>query len=107
MDEHPVLGRVVSHSGGYPGFGSNMCWHPASGTGVIALGNSTYSAMTPLAVRLRMAAVWVGPCRAGVCKAGDGTASVTVELVGEHATLTMTLVVDPETGLLRLADITP
>src|SRR5437764_975819 len=52
VDEHPVLGRIVSHSGGYPGFGSNMAWHPATGTGVIALGNSTYAAMAPLAARL-------------------------------------------------------
>jgi hypothetical protein len=29
-----------------------MCWHPATGTGVIALGNSTYSAMAPLAARM-------------------------------------------------------
>jgi CubicO group peptidase (beta-lactamase class C family) len=52
VEEYPDLGRVVSHSGGYPGFGSNMRWHPASGTGVIALGNSTYSAMMALAGRL-------------------------------------------------------
>jgi CubicO group peptidase (beta-lactamase class C family) len=52
VSEHPALGRIVSHSGGYPGFGSNMCWHLATGTGVITLGNSTYSAMAPLAVRL-------------------------------------------------------
>jgi CubicO group peptidase (beta-lactamase class C family) len=36
------LGHVVSHSGGYPGFGSHMRWHPASGIGVIALGNCSY-----------------------------------------------------------------
>jgi CubicO group peptidase (beta-lactamase class C family) len=49
IDEDPGLGRVVSHSGGYPGFGSNMRWHPATGTGVIALGNGTYAAMHSLA----------------------------------------------------------
>jgi len=278
VDEHPALGRIVSHSGGYPGFGSNMAWHPASGTGVIALGNSTYAAMAPLAARLleaavrqgepsahgpgvalgapgpwpetlaakdavsellqtwddtaaqrlfspnvaldapfeerrrqialirerigafgddpgrqpdfdtpaqcrwwlagergvvqaqiqlnperpprvqsltlavppaagsalrrmldavvdwlngdgrdwpssipvadgmdtgllarrlRMAAVWAGPCQAGAVKAGDGTASVAAELAGEHATVTLTLVIDPETRVLRLADVTP
>jgi CubicO group peptidase (beta-lactamase class C family) len=48
VDEEPALGRVVSHSGGYPGFGSNMRWHPASGVGVIALGNGTYAPMSPL-----------------------------------------------------------
>jgi CubicO group peptidase (beta-lactamase class C family) len=52
VEDHPTFGRVVSHSGGYPGFGSNMRWHPATGIGVIALGNSTYSAMMTLATRL-------------------------------------------------------
>ena len=278
VDEHPSLGRIVSHSGGYPGFGSNMAWHPATGTGVITLGNSTYAAMAPLAARLleavvrqggqaghgnsvaiaspgpwpetlaarekvsqllrswddaaaqrlfspnvamdapfeerrrrialirerigefgddpgrepefdtpahcrwwlagkrgtvqaqiqlnperpprvqlltlavppaagsalratldavvdwlnggdrdwpasiggaggvdadmlarrlRMAAVWAGPCRLGAFKAGDGTASVAAELVGEHATITLALVIDPETRILRLADAAP
>ena len=46
VDEDPALGRVVSHSGGYPGFGSNMRWHPATGLGVIALGNGTYAPMS-------------------------------------------------------------
>ena len=281
VDEHPVLGRLVSHSGGYPGFGSNMAWHPATGTGVIALGNSTYAAMAPLAARLleavvrygepsvpgngvalgaprsrnpwpetlaaqeavsnllqawddsaaqrlfspnvamdapfserrrrialirerigvfgddparrpefdtpaqcrwwlagergavqvqiqltperpprvqsltlavppaagsalrvtldavvdwlnhggrdwapsipvpngvdtnmlarrlRMAAVWAGRCHVGAFKAGDGTASIAAELIGEHATITLALVIDPETRLLRLADVAP
>jgi CubicO group peptidase (beta-lactamase class C family) len=49
VDEDPAVGRVVSHSGGYPGFGSNMRWHPASGLAVIALGNGTYTPMSGLA----------------------------------------------------------
>jgi CubicO group peptidase (beta-lactamase class C family) len=36
------LGRFVAHSGGYPGFGSHMRWHPDSGWGVVVLGNRTY-----------------------------------------------------------------
>ena len=52
VEDHPAFGRVVSHSGGYPGFGSNMRWHPATGTGVIALGNGTYAAMPALAARI-------------------------------------------------------
>ena len=52
VGEHPIFGRVVSHSGGYPGFGSNMRWHPATRTGVVALGNGTYSAMQSLAARI-------------------------------------------------------
>ncbi|MDQ2812964.1 MAG: beta-lactamase family protein [Actinomycetota bacterium] len=279
VTEHPALGRIVSHSGGYPGFGSNMCWHLASRTGVIALGNSTYAAMgtlaarlleavlrrseapspgygvtlspepsgpwpetlaardavgqllrswdqaaaerlfspnvaqdapfaerqrrialvrerigdfqaagraaefdtpahcrwwlagergtvqvqiqlTPerpprvqslslavppamgsplgdtldgvvawlngtdrewpasvpaagsldtglLARRLRMAAVWAGNCRVGACRAGDGSAAVAVELTGAHGTLALALVIDPDTGLLQVADVTP
>ncbi len=40
-----AMGHVVAHSGGYPGFGSHMRWHVASGMGVIALGNRTYAPM--------------------------------------------------------------
>ena len=46
------LGRIVSHSGGYPGFGSNMHWQLASGLGVIALANHRYAPMTLLASEL-------------------------------------------------------
>src|SRR5262249_12762077 len=49
VEEHPAWGRIVQHSGGYPGFGSNMRWHPATGLGVIALGNGTYAPMSALA----------------------------------------------------------
>ncbi len=52
IEEGPARGRVVQHSGGYPGFGSNMRWHPATGTGVIVLANSTYAGASGLAVRL-------------------------------------------------------
>jgi CubicO group peptidase (beta-lactamase class C family) len=52
VEDHPTFGRVVSHSGGYPGFGGAMRWHPATGTGVIALGNGTYAAMLALAARI-------------------------------------------------------
>jgi serine-type D-Ala-D-Ala carboxypeptidase/endopeptidase len=51
-EEHPVWGPIVSHSGGYPGFGSHMRWHVATGTGVIVLANSTYAAASVLAARL-------------------------------------------------------
>jgi hypothetical protein len=60
-----------------------------------------------LARRLRMAAVWAGLGRLGAYRAGDGAASVVVELVGEHATLILALVVDPASGVLRQADILP
>jgi CubicO group peptidase (beta-lactamase class C family) len=49
VDEDPAVGRIVSHSGGYPGFGSNMRWHPATSLAVITLGNGTYTPMASVA----------------------------------------------------------
>ena len=37
------FGVTAGHSGGYPGYGSHMRWHLASGYGLIALANSTYA----------------------------------------------------------------
>ncbi|MEO8272714.1 MAG: serine hydrolase domain-containing protein [Chloroflexota bacterium] len=47
--DHLALGRIITHGGGYPGFGTNMRWHPASGIGVIALTNGRYGPATLLA----------------------------------------------------------
>ncbi|MGH3275966.1 MAG: hypothetical protein ACRDNZ_16780, partial [Streptosporangiaceae bacterium] len=49
VEEHPVSGTIVHHGGGYPGFGSRMSWHLATGTGVIVLGNGTYARVGQLA----------------------------------------------------------
>ena len=38
-----AFGRVVSHGGGLPGFGSNMTWLPEHGIGFIAMANLTYA----------------------------------------------------------------
>jgi CubicO group peptidase (beta-lactamase class C family) len=46
----PYLGTLVGHAGGYPGFGSHMAWHPASGVGIVALGNLRYAPMRPAAM---------------------------------------------------------
>ncbi len=55
IDEDPRHGRVVSHSGGYPGYGANMRWHPASGLGVVVLENARYSGATvPATTALRL-----------------------------------------------------
>jgi CubicO group peptidase (beta-lactamase class C family) len=43
VEEDPVVGTIVQHSGGYPGYGSQMRWHPATGTGAVVLGNGTYA----------------------------------------------------------------
>jgi CubicO group peptidase (beta-lactamase class C family) len=50
------FGHFVAHSGGLPGYGSNMRWLPgreaAGGVGVIALANVTYAPMSLLARRM-------------------------------------------------------
>lgn len=43
LDDHPRHGRIVSHSGGYPGYGSHLRWHAGSGIGIVAFENATYS----------------------------------------------------------------
>ncbi len=76
-----TLGRVVDHSGGYPGFGSHMRWHPASGVGVIALGNRTYAPMSrPAAEALKsLVAAEVAPVRTVVGWDATEAARVDVE----------------------------
>ena len=61
VEEHPAWGRLVFHGGGYPGFGSHMRWHPASGLAVIVLANSTYAAAHPLAGKLLDALLRAAP----------------------------------------------
>ncbi|MFC7376113.1 serine hydrolase domain-containing protein [Brachybacterium sp. GCM10030268] len=51
VEQFPDLGEVISHSGGYPGYGSFMVWHRASGVGVVALANSKYAPATPLSMQ--------------------------------------------------------
>jgi CubicO group peptidase (beta-lactamase class C family) len=48
IERDPRAGTLVWHSGGYPGFGSHMRWHPATGLGVIVLGNATYTPVNRL-----------------------------------------------------------
>jgi CubicO group peptidase (beta-lactamase class C family) len=57
---HPRFGAIVWHSGGYPGYGSVMLWHPSSGTGLVTLANGRYggpyrAAFTALASLLEAA----------------------------------------------------
>jgi CubicO group peptidase (beta-lactamase class C family) len=52
VESAPELGPISQHIGGYPGFGSYMGWHQASGLGVVAFANGTYA---PVAVPARAA----------------------------------------------------
>ena len=45
------FGDIVSHSGGYPGYGSHMCWHPTTGLGFIGLANGRYASPGRTAAR--------------------------------------------------------
>ena len=57
-------GRTVGHSGGYPGFGSHMRWHPATGIGVIALANGRYARPAEAVVEVLEDLVRRAPARA-------------------------------------------
>ena len=52
INEHPALGKLVNHSGGLPGYGSNMRWSVDSGTGFIGLANRTYAPMRSVTLEL-------------------------------------------------------
>jgi CubicO group peptidase (beta-lactamase class C family) len=51
-EDDPAFGTIVQHSGGYPGYGSQMRWHPATGFGTVVLANSTYAHAGALAGEL-------------------------------------------------------
>jgi CubicO group peptidase (beta-lactamase class C family) len=80
VEEDPVFGTVVQHSGGYPGYGSQMRWHLPTGLGVVVLGNGTYAMAGQLAARilaelLHRAGAGPAGTRAGVVRGpapGDG-----------------------------------
>lgn len=46
------LGMVIAHSGGLPGYGTNMRWLKGRGVGVIALANTTYAPMGALTLQM-------------------------------------------------------
>jgi CubicO group peptidase (beta-lactamase class C family) len=46
MRDDPDLGVVNSHSGGLPGYGSNMRWLAGRAIGVVAVSNTTYAPMS-------------------------------------------------------------
>lgn len=52
LRDDPVAGRIVGHSGGLPGYGSNMRWCSGRGVGAIALANTTYAPMSELTMRM-------------------------------------------------------
>jgi hypothetical protein len=61
-----ATGRTVGHSGGYPGYGSHMRWHPATGLGVIALANGRYAGPSEPALEALELLVAAAPAHQGV-----------------------------------------
>ena len=64
-EDDPAFGTIVQHSGGYPGYGSQMRWHPATGLGTVVLANSTYAHAGALAGELLSALLTAQAGRAG------------------------------------------
>src|SRR5699024_2062155 len=51
VEHFPDLGDVISHSGGYPGYGSFMVLYRGTGVGVVALAHSKDAPVTPLSMK--------------------------------------------------------
>jgi CubicO group peptidase (beta-lactamase class C family) len=86
-EETSAWGRLVYHSGGYPGFGSHMRWHPETGFGVVVLANSTYAGASVLAARLmedllKAAAAEDGPATGGAPARGQAAGRATAMVRG-------------------------
>jgi CubicO group peptidase (beta-lactamase class C family) len=52
--DSPTLGRIITHAGGLPGYGSNMRWLSGRHLGAVALSNGTYAPMSELTMRMLM-----------------------------------------------------
>jgi CubicO group peptidase (beta-lactamase class C family) len=51
VEHHPLVGPIVSHSGGYPGFSAHMRWSVSTGLGVVAFENATQAKVSAAATR--------------------------------------------------------
>ena len=59
--EDPATGPIIFHSGGYPGFGAHMRWHPGTGTIALGLENATYSRVGETVTSALEAAIGLQP----------------------------------------------
>ncbi|PZF12737.1 serine hydrolase [Curtobacterium sp. MCPF17_011] len=51
VEHDPVVGSIVSHSGGYPGFSAHMRWSVSTGIGVVAFENATQAKVSAAAAQ--------------------------------------------------------
>lgn len=78
------LGSVVYHSGGYPGYGSHMRWHPDTGCAVIVMANRTYGPASDFAADAL--ALLVGATRgSSALAASTGSTTTNVSPSGRSA----------------------
>ncbi|HET8986248.1 MAG TPA: serine hydrolase domain-containing protein, partial [Trueperaceae bacterium] len=79
-------GTVVSHSGGYPGFTTYMCWHKESGYTVISSSNGTHSGSAGPARRMLLPLVAAATSKPSLLGepvdpvAGDGAARLSATI---------------------------
>ncbi len=79
--DDPIHGTVVTHSGGLPGYGSNMRWARDGAVGLVALANVTYAPVAELTAGLHDALVDQGVVVERPGTATDGLDDVARRLV--------------------------
>lgn len=98
VEDDRRFGRIVHHSGGLPGFSSHMRWQAATGTGVVAFGNSdgfgarrvATAALAGVLEAIDAPAAVVRPWRATV----DAARSIDAALVDGRGTAQLPLLAD-------------
>jgi CubicO group peptidase (beta-lactamase class C family) len=89
MRDDPDLGIVNSHSGGLPGYGSNMRWVAGRDIGVVAMSNTTYAPMaifTHRVLKMLNAAKLIPAARTSVAPALQQRSEQLVALINQWDT---------------------
>lgn len=99
------LGRVVTHTGGYPGYGSVVLLLPDKGIGLFAFGSRTYNGASPAAWRALLALQAAGvlddravPVAPGLAQAYDAARAIWAKGDVEGAPLAMNFLMDRDAG---------
>ena len=79
--DEETLGTVAHHSGGLPGYGSNMRWLPGRRIGAVAVCNATYAPMYELTAKLLDEANAQGLVRKAVIPVSEAVASAIDRLI--------------------------
>ena len=108
VEQDCTLGRVVTHTGGYPGYGSVVALLPDAGVGVFAFANRTYAApVAPVMETLRslraggLAAERTVPVSAGLARAYDAAKAAWRSGDPERAPLAGNVLLDEDASRRR------